>query len=146
MISFFRKLQWWLQRRTKEQLLDEELQFHMQEEMEEGQARGVPAEEARWAARRDLGNTTLLREDTRTLWSWVVVEQLAQDVRYGLRGMFKNPVFTSLAALSLALGIGANTAIYSLSLIHISEPTRLLSISYAVFCLKKKKIRKTISN
>src|SRR5678815_4595583 len=136
MLSFFRKLQWRLQRRTKEQQLNEELQFHMQEEMEEGQDRGVPADEARWAARRDLGNTTLLREDTRTLWSWVVVEQLAQDVRYGLRGMFKNPVFTSLAALSLALGIGANTAIYSfmdsilLRSLPVSDPASLVVIKW----------------
>src|SRR4030095_2323574 len=65
------------------------------------------------AARRGLGNVTLLREDARTLWSWVLIEQLAQDVRYGLRTMVKNRLFTALAALSLALGIGANTAIYS---------------------------------
>ena len=113
MTSLFRKVHWWLQRRRKEEELREELQFHLAEEIDERQADGLPADEATWAARRDLGNATLLREDARTLWSWVLLEQLAQDVRYGLRGMLKNRTFTALAALSLALGIGANTAIYS---------------------------------
>src|SRR3954451_21496636 len=114
MTSLFRKVQWWLQRRRKEQELDEELEFHLAEEIGERQADGLSADEAKWAARRDLGNATLLREDARTLWSWILLEQLAQDVRYGLRGMFKNRMFTALAATSLALGIGANSAIYSL--------------------------------
>ena len=113
MTSLFRKFTWWLQRRRKEDELREELQFHLAEEADERQADGLPEDEARWAARRDLGNVTLLREDARTLWSWILLEQLAQDVRYGLRAMFKNRLFTALAALSLALGIGANTAIYS---------------------------------
>jgi macrolide transport system ATP-binding/permease protein len=56
---------------------------------------------------------TLLREDTRTLWTWTLLEQLAQDVRYALRTLFKNRALSAFAVLSLALGIGANTAIYS---------------------------------
>ena len=90
----------------------------------------------RWAARRDLGNVTLLREDTRTLWSWILLEQLAQDVRYGLRTMVKNRLFTALAALSLALGIGANTAIYSfmdsilLRSLPVSDPASLVVVKW----------------
>ena len=91
MTSLFRKLTWWLQRRRKEDELREELQFHLEEEAGERQADGLSEDEARWAARRDLGNVTLLREDTRTLWSWILLEQLAQDVRYGLRTMSQEP-------------------------------------------------------
>jgi macrolide transport system ATP-binding/permease protein len=113
MTSLFRKLPWWVRRRRKELELDEELQFHLEQEADERRASGLPADQAAWAARRDLGNVTRLREDTRTLWTWTLLEQLAQDFRYGLRTMLKNRTFTALAALSLALGIGANTAIYS---------------------------------
>ena len=80
---------------------------------------------------------TLLREETRTLWSWVLVEQFAQDVRFGLRAMLKNRMFTALAALSLALGIGANTAIYSfmdailLRSLPVSDPASLAVIKWA---------------
>ena len=79
---------------------------------------------------------TLLREDTRTLWTWILLEQLAQDVRYGLRTMFKNRAFTALAALSLALGIGANTAIYSfmdsilLRSLPVSDPASLVVVKW----------------
>ena len=113
MTALLRKMQWWLQRRRKEQELRDELAFHLSEEMSERQADGLSADEAKRAARRDLGNAAVLREDARRLWSWTLLEQLGQDIRYGLRGMFKNRLFTALAALSLALGIGANTAIYS---------------------------------
>ena len=126
MSSLFRKFTWWAQRRRKEEELREELQFHLDEETHERQADGVAEDQARWAAHRDLGNVTLVHEDTRTLWTWILLEQLGQDVRYGLRTMFKNRVFTTLAALSLALGIGANTAIYSFmdSILLRSLPVR----------------------
>src|SRR5512138_1612823 len=101
MTSLFRKFTWWLQRRRRERELDEELRFHLEEEREEQRASGLPASQAAWAARRDLGNLTLLREDTRALWSWTPLEQLAQDFRYGVRTMLRNRTFTALAALSL---------------------------------------------
>ena len=136
MTSLFRKFTWWLQRRRKEDELREELQFHLAEEAGERQADGLSEDQARWAARRDLGNVTLLQENTRTLWSWILLEQLAQDVRYGLRAMFKNRLFTALAALSLALGIGANTAIYSfmdsilLRSLPVSDPASLVVVKW----------------
>src|SRR5436190_10873640 len=136
MTSFLRKLTWWTRRRRKEAELREELQFHLAAEADERQAAGLTEDEARWAARRDLGNVTLVQENTRELWSWIPLEQLAQDVRYGLRAMLKNRLFTALAALSLALGIGANTAIYSfmdsilLRALPVSDPASLVVVKW----------------
>jgi macrolide transport system ATP-binding/permease protein len=136
MPSPFRKLAWWLRRRRREEGLREELQFHMEHEADERRADGLPEDEARWAARRDLGNVTLLREDARTLWTWTLLEQLAQDVRYALRTMARNRTFTALATLSLALGIGANIAIYSfmesilLRSLPVSDPASLVVMNW----------------
>ena len=136
MISIFRKFTWWLQRRRKEHELHEEIEFHLAEEVDERRAGGLSEEEATWAARRELGNATLLREDARALWSWVLLEQLALDVRYALRGMFAHRTFTALAALSLALGIGANTAIFSfmdailLRSLPVPDPESLIVLNW----------------
>ncbi len=136
MTALFQKLRWWLNRRRREDELREELQFHLAEETEQRQAEGLSEGAARYAARLDLGNPAVVKEDARALWSWVLVEQLVQDIRYGLRGMSKNRMFTALAALSLALGIGANTAIYSfmdailLRSLPVSDPASLAVVKW----------------
>ncbi len=73
--------------RHKEAELSEELQFHLEEEAEQLQTKGLPGEEARRAARREMGNLTLVRENTRAVWGWTIVEQIGQDVRYAFRTM-----------------------------------------------------------
>src|SRR5262249_13135175 len=93
--------------------LDEELQFHLEEEAEEQESAGLSFEDAAFAARRDLGSVASVREDTRAEWGWTTLEQLGQDLRYAFRMMASNRLFTILTVLSLALSIGANTAIYS---------------------------------
>ena len=113
MKSLLRKLNWLARRRQKEAELQEELQFHLDEEIDERIAAGLPIDEARRAARRDLGSLSIVREDTRAAWTWTLLEQLAQDLRYGLRMLVANKTFSAMAILSLALGIGANTAIFS---------------------------------
>ena len=135
-MSFLRKLGWWFQRRTKEDELREELEFHLSEEADDRRVTGLTEDQAKRAARRDLGNVALVREDARAAWTWTLLEQLAQDVRYALRTMRRNPLFAALAALSLALGIGANTAIYSfmdailLRSLPVADPASLVVVKW----------------
>jgi predicted permease len=136
MTSFWRKLKWSIHRQDKEAELREELQFHLEEEAEERRAEGLTEDEARGAAHRDLGNLTLVQEDTRAAWGWAIVEQLGQDLRYAFRTMAANRLFTLLVVLSLGLGIGANTAIYSfidailLRSLPVSDPESLVVLNW----------------
>jgi hypothetical protein len=113
MNSFFRKLRWLTQRSQRKVELHEELQFHLDAEAEQRQADGSPKDEARWAARRELGNLALVEENTRAAWGWARVEQFARDAGHGVRQVRRNPLFSGLAIATLALGIGGITAMFS---------------------------------
>src|SRR5262249_46599037 len=97
-------------------------------------ASGMAAEEARYAARRQFGNQTWLKEVSREMWSLNSIETLIQDLRYGVRTLMKAPNYTLIAVMTLALGIGANTVIFSvvngvlLRPLPFEDPERLIKI------------------
>ena len=100
--------------RNQESELDEEIRFHLAEEIDDRMAGGLSPEEAWAAARRDFGNVPLIRELTRETWGWGAADRLYQDARSAVRMMRRNPGYTCAVVLTLALGIGLNAAMYGL--------------------------------
>ena len=124
----------WVHRRRVEREIAEEMAEHLAEKVDQLRDEGHDEEEARVLARRQFGNMTLQREDSRAAWGWNAVEQLWQDMRFGWRVLTKTPAFTATAIVVLALGIGMNTAMFSavravlLSSLPYPEPERMVRL------------------
>ena len=103
----------WRPMGRKDADLERELRSDLNLEEEEQRERGLAPEEARYAARRAFGNPTLIHEQTRAVWSWNRIESLARDLRYGVRTLGRTRGFTLIAILVMALGIGANVALFT---------------------------------
>jgi predicted permease len=131
-----RRLRYWIESARRSEALREEMELHLAEKAAELEADGMTVERARAEARRRFGNVGLKQEESREIWMTRFWSELAQDVRYGCRTMGANKAFSALAVLLLALGIGANTAIYSfmesilLRSLPVADPESLVVLNW----------------
>lgn len=106
-------MRWW-RRKQRDEELARELASDLELEEEEQRERGLSAEEARYAAKRAFGNSTVIREQTRAVWTWNWLERLVRDVKYGARTLWRSPSFSLVSVLVMALGIGATTSLFTI--------------------------------
>ena len=128
-------MKWPLWRRHQDRQLDEELHSHLELATQDRIDRGESPEHAAEAARREFGNVLLVRETVPDMWGWTPIEQFWQDLGYASRALWKARAFTMAAVLTLSLGIGANTAMFSvvqaviLRPLPFAEPDRLVAVN-----------------
>ncbi len=126
-------MKWW-QIKKRDADLEQELRSDLELEEEEQREGGMSEQEARYAALRAFGNPALIREQTRAIWSWNWLESLARDLRFSLRTLRRTPGFTVIAILVMALGIGANVALFTvvrgvlLKPLPFQDPDRLVML------------------
>jgi putative ABC transport system permease protein len=132
-MSWFHRL---FRRAKAEAELNEEIRFYLDQETQLRIDRGESPNEAMQAARRDFGNLTLVKETTRQMWGWRLVEDVARDLRHSLRLLVRSPLFSIVAVLSIGLGVGANSAIFSLvdqalfRQLPVKDPEQLVLLSW----------------
>jgi predicted permease len=119
-------------RRRREESLDNEIHDYIERETQDNMAAGMPPDEARHAAMRKFGTVLNVKEDTRAVWGWAWFEHLAQDLRHGRRMLAKNPGFTAVAMISIAIGVGANCATFSFGDAMLLRPLTVLHPSEVV--------------
>ena len=126
---------WFWRRRRREAELDEEIQGHLAMAARDHEARGESPDEAAYAARREFGNATLVKEVTRSMWGGVWLDDLLRDLRYAWRGLRHSPGYALIVTLTLAIGIGANAAVISVidraffRKLPVPHPERVVVIS-----------------
>lgn len=114
--------------------LDQDIRDHIEHETQDNIAKGMTPEEARRQAKLKFGNVSLAKEDTRAVWVWLRLDEVRQDIRYAFRTLRRNLGFAAVVVLTLALGIGANTAIFTLvnalllRQLPVPEPRQLVQV------------------
>src|SRR5512146_2635494 len=131
-----RRLRYWMESGRRSEALREEMELHLAEKAAELEADGLTPDGAWAEARRRFGNVGLKHEESREIWMTRFLSELGQDIRYGGRTIAANKAFSALAVLSLALGIGANTTIYSfmesilLRSLPVADPESLVVLNW----------------